>query len=353
MRVELSEESLQDLLYISNGVFAPLNGFMGKEEFYSVVSDMCLPSGDTWTIPITLDASEEICRSAYLAGSALLSYKGKIVAELEGAEIFKIEPKDIEAVYGTSSTEHPGVRKELERSTWRIGGRVRLIDASLLDDVLSPAHTKKVFREKGFKTVAGFQTRNAIHRAHEYLQRIALEVCDGLFINPIVGWKKRGDFTEEAVLTGYRRMIEEFYPSERVYFAGLRTQMRYAGPREAIFHAIIRRNLGCTHFIIGRDHAGVGDFYGLYAAHELARKIEDRGNLGIELLLLNGPYYCERCGQVATDKTCGHDEKYRIPISGTKMRERLMAGELPDERFMRPEISKAILDLGKDNIFIR
>lgn len=350
--VEISEESLQDMLYLCNDVFAPLQGFMRKEEYLGVVHGMRLPSGDTWTIPITLDAGEGICRDACSAGRLLLSYQGKIVAGMEELEAFKIAPEDVEAVYGTSSMGHPGVKKELERSPWRIGGRVLLRDASLLEGVLSPMHTKKIFLEKGFATVAGFQTRNAIHRAHEHLQRIALELCDGLFINPIVGWKKKGDFTEEAVLAGYRRMIDEFYPKERVHFEGLRTQMRYAGPREAIFHAIIRRNLGCTHFIIGRDHAGVGDFYGLYAAHALAREIQARGNLGIELLLLHGPYYCEKCGQVVTDKTCGHGEECHVPISGTRMRECLMEGRLPDARFMRPEISQAILSVGRDRIFI-
>ena len=217
---------------------------------------------------------------------------------------------------------------------------------------LSPSNTKTVFSTKGFHTVCGFQTSNVIHRAHEYLQRTALEICDGLFINPIIGWKKIGDFTENAVMVGYKKMIEEFYPAQRIHFEGLRTQMRYAGPREAIFHAIIRRNLGCTHFIIGRDHAGVGNFYSLYAAHELARKIEARGNLGIKLLLLHGPYYCYKCGQVVTDKTCGHDEIYHVAISGTKIRECFKRGDIPDENFMRPEISQAILALGSERIFI-
>lgn len=177
-----------------------------------------------------------------------------------------------------------------------------LVDRSLLKDVLDPSVTRKIFADNGWSTIAGFQTRNPIHRAHEHLQRTAMDVCDGLFINPIIGWKKKGDFTQEAVTAAYERMIKEFYPENSVYMAGLKTQMRYAGPREAVFHAMIRRNLGCTHFIIGRDHAGVGGFYGAYDAHSLARRLAAEHDLGIKLLLMHEPYYCKKCGMVVTEK---------------------------------------------------
>ena len=170
-------------------------------------------------------------------------------------------------------------------------------------DSLKPSETKMLFDSRKWKTIVGFQTRNPIHKAHEYLQRLGLEMCDGLFINPLVGWKKSGDFTQEAVMAAYEVMIERFYPSDRVYLAGLKTQMRYAGPREAIFHALIRRNLGCTHFIIGRDHAGVGNFYGEYDAHKLASELISKYDLGIELVLTREPYYCEACKEIVTDKS--------------------------------------------------
>lgn len=350
---EISEENLQDLLYIENGLFYPLKGFMGHDEFRAVVDEMKLLDGSTWSIPITLDVDEltynEALKSRYLD----IKYKKEIVAFMSITDGFKINIEDLEKVFCTKSLEHPGVKKEMERYPFRLGGKITLLKRELLENQLNPEKTREEFRKRNLKTVAGFQTRNAIHRAHEYLQRTALEVCDGLFINPIIGWKKKGDFTEEAVMAAYKKMVEDFYPQNRVYFEGLRTQMRYAGPREAIFHAIIRRNLGCTHFIIGRDHAGVGGFYELYAAHELARKIIARGDLGIELLLLHGPYYCNKCQQIVTGKTCCHSEHDRISISGTKIRKWFETGEAPDCRFMRQEVSTAILALGKDRIFIK
>lgn len=349
---EISEENLQDMLYMENGVLAPLRGFMGSADYRAVVDDMRLSSGETWTMPITLDVEEETYREALSSGFLVIHFHGRRVASMSVSDGFSVSDSDLQKIFGTDSLKHPGVRKEKERSPLRLGGKIVLEDKRLLFGQLSPAKTKRVFAERGFRTVVGFQTRNAVHRAHEYLQRTALEVCDGLFINPVVGWKKKGDFTEEAVNAAYQALTEEFFPAKRVYYEGLRTQMRYAGPREAIFHAVIRRNLGCTHFIIGRDHAGVGDFYGLYEAHELARKIVARGDLGIELLLLHGPCYCEICEQVVTDKTCCHSREHHVSISGTKIRKALEQGSFPDERLMRPEISRAILAVGKENIFI-
>ena len=212
---------------------------------------------------------------------------------------------------------------------------------------MKPEETKIFFKEKGWNTIVGFQTRNPIHKAHEHIQRLGLEVCDGLFINPITGWKKKGDFTQEAVIAAYSEMMKAFYPADRVYMAGLKTQMRYAGPREAIFHAIIRRNLGCTHFIIGRDHAGVSGYYGAYDAHDLARKLSTEHDLGIELLLTREPYYCKKCKQVVTDKPCSHYATDRVEISGTIIRKYIADGNIPDEIMMRQEIFDAILGCGK------
>ena len=349
-RVEINEETLQDLVYIANGVFFPLNGFMTQDEYQGVVYESVLPAGDVWTIPITLDVREDIAASATKAGIIELCFEGQNVAYIESPKSFSITDEEIAKVYGTDSTEHPGVRKENERSRIRLGGKIFLTCENILDGALNPEHTKNIFKKKGWNTVVGFQTRNPIHKAHEYIQRLGLETCDGLFVNPITGWKKKGDFSEEAVMAAYTTMLREFYPEQRVYMAGLRTQMRYAGPREAIFHALIRRNLGCTHFIIGRDHAGVGGYYGIYEAHSFARMITERHDIGIKLLLTREPYYCNKCKQIVTDNTCGHYDTDRVEISGTIIRKYISDGFMPDEIMMRREIFEAIVKCG--NVFV-
>ena len=352
LQVEIAEETLQDALYLVNGLFAPLEGFMNEADYQSVVGQMRLADGAVWTIPLTLDVPESVYRAVDKQPEVVLTYGQQAVAYLEVESRFEVGKEELVQVFATEDEKHPGLRKELGRYPYRLGGKVTLADASLLEGVLSPKQTKALFREKGWRTVAGFQTRNAIHRAHEHLQRTALEICDGLFINPLIGWKKSGDFTQAAVKAAYHTMTEQFYPKDKVHLDFLKTQMRYAGPREAIFHAIIRRNLGCTHFIIGRDHAGVGGYYGDYDAHRLAREILQKGDLGIELLLLREPYYCQKCGQIVTDKHCGHAEADKIHISGTNIRQCLSQGRIPDERLMRPEIAQALIELGKDQIFI-
>ncbi len=279
-----------------------------------------------------------------------LAFRGRRVASIKVEDIFETHDSDWEQVFRTADIAHPGVRKEKEKSSLRIGGETTLLDKSLLNDALKPSETKAIFAERGWKTIVGFQTRNPIHKAHEYIQRLGLEICDGLFINPIVGWKKNGDFSQAAVMAAYEVMIDRFYPKNRVYLAGLKTQMRYAGPREAIFHAIIRRNLGCTHFIIGRDHAGVGGYYGEYDAHKFAMQIEKEHDIGIQLLLTREPYFCNRCGQIVTDRTCNHYLTDRVPISGTEIRKYISNRTMPDETMMRREVLEAILNCG--DIFV-
>lgn len=345
MTVTINEETLQDIINIETGLLAPLTGFMGEEDFRGVVDRCRLADGRVFPLPITLDVPPEQFEAIHLGDTLTLTYGGAPVAELRAESKFHMTDGDIEAVFRTLEDAHPGVRKERERWACRVGGPVRLTDRSLLADALKPEDTKRVFAERGWKTVVGFQTRNPIHKAHEHIQRIGLEVCDGLFINPIVGWKKTGDFTQEAVMAAYRRMIEEFYPQDQVHIAGLKTQMRYAGPREAVFHAIIRRNLGCTHFIIGRDHAGVGGYYGAYDAHALARELEQ--DLGIQLLLTREPYFCKKCGQIVTDKHCSHYHTHRVEISGTIIRKYISDGYIPDEIMLRKEIFDAILSCGQ------
>lgn len=350
MNVAITEEILQDIINIETGLLYPLTGFMEEMDFRGVVDNYKLADGQVFTIPVTLDVPEEIWYELQTGEILSLDIHGKAVAEIEVKSKFEMLEGDIKAIFKTLEEAHPGVLKEKMRSPFRVGGPTKLLDKAYLQDALKPERTKQIFMEKGWKTVVGFQTRNPIHKAHEHLQRAGLEICDGLFINPIVGWKKKGDFTEEAVVAGYFAMKDSFYPENRIYINGLKTQMRYAGPREAIFHAIIRRNLGCTHFIIGRDHAGVGGYYGAYEAHELSKKLLEENDLGIELLLMREPYYCEKCGQIVTDKHCAHYDSHRVEISGTIIRQYISDGYIPDEIMMRKEVFNAILSCGK--IFI-
>ncbi len=342
LQVIIDEETLQDIINIETGLLYPLDGFMREEDFRSVIDHYTLFDGQVFTIPVTLDVPKDIYDQISAEITLDLLINGECVAQILAESKFIMTDGDINKVFGTLEDAHPGVSKEKKRSAYRVGGKTRLIKKELLEDALKPEETKRIFKEKGWKTIVGFQTRNPIHKAHEHIQRLGLEICDGLFINPIVGWKKKGDFTQEAVISAYERMIDEFYPRDRVYMAGLKTQMRYAGPREAVFHAIIRRNLGCTHFIIGRDHAGVGGYYGAYDAHVLARNIVSDHELGIKLLLTREPYYCTKCKQIVTDHTCSHYNTHRVEISGTIIRKYVSEGHIPNEIMLRGEIFDAI-----------
>jgi len=315
---------------------------MDSKDYKSVVNDMHLASGEVFTIPITLEVDN---LDVIKKDKAELVYKGKAIGEIEIEDVFKIEKNDILKVFKTLDINHPGVAKELKRSKFRVGGKTKLLDKSLLRNTLNPSEIKKLFSKH--KTIAGFQTRNIPHRAHEYLHRLALEFCDALFINPLVGWKKKGDFSEKAVVNGYKALIENYYTNLNVYFDLLKTPMRYAGPREAIFHAIIRKNLGCTHFIIGRDHAGVGNYYGKYEAQELAKKLQK--DLDIKILTFKEPFYCPKCEQIVSENCCGHKEIKRI--SGTKIREMLKNGNIPPKEFIRKEVAGAVINL-KEEMFV-
>ncbi|MDR0221680.1 MAG: sulfate adenylyltransferase [Lachnospiraceae bacterium] len=344
-RVNLDEETLQDLINIETGLFAPLGGFMDSADFRSVIDRMCLADRSPWTIPVTMDISKDIYRQAQKGDTLELVFGDRPVGTMVLSDCYAVTDEDICQTFKTLEDSHPGVAKERKRSPYRAGGPTRVTDPAILTDALKPAETKADFARNGWRRVTGFQTRNPIHNAHEYLQRTALALSDAIFINPITGWKKSGDFTEEAVNAAYEKMMADFYPPGRVYYRGLKTQMRYAGPREAVFHALIRRNLGCTHFIVGRDHAGVGGFYGPYEAHELVRGMAGRFDLGIEILLFNEPYHCTQCGYVVTNKTCRHEDSHRVEISGTIIRDCLHKREIPDAILMRPEISAEIIKL--------
>lgn len=345
----IDNDTCLEVYNIGQGVFTPLKGFMDSADYKNVVGNMRLDNGLPWSIPVTLDIPEDRAGGFIKADKAILKNKNnEPVAELVIEDVYKVDfANDIAKIFGTNKKAHPGVHKETSRSPFRVGGPIKVLkyeDYFFPQYSLSPMDAKKKFKEKGWKTIVGFQTRNPIHRAHEYLQRIGMEIADGIFIHPLIGWKKADDFSPIAVVKSYEKMLESFYPKNKAIFAVLKTPMRYAGPREAIFHAIIRRNYGCTHFIVGRDHAGVGNYYGKYAAHELSSKFDD---LGIEILKLSGPYYCQKCEGIVTENTCPHEEEYTLAVSGTKVRSLFLSGKRPPEEYMRREISDVLIKLGK------
>jgi sulfate adenylyltransferase len=341
--LQVDTDSLLDIENIAVGTFSPLKGFMTKEELLSVAHNMTLPNGIVWTIPILLQLREEPKIGGRIA---IKDGKGQVKAVLDVKEVYKIDPKKIaRLVWGTESDEHPGVRLFYSKGEWAVGGEVWLLEKTnfpFREWLLEPEETRKVFEYRGWKSVVGFQTRNAPHRAHEYLQRIGLEVADGLFINPVLGWRKSDDFDPQTVLVAYEHLINNYYPSHRVLLSGLATAMRYAGPREAVFHAIIRKNFGCTHFIVGRDHAGVGDFYDPYDAHRIFDRLPS--SIDIEIIKVSAVFYCKECGCMASEKSCGHDESKRVYVSMTKIRSMLREGKTPPEEMIRKDVAELLME---------
>lgn len=347
MAIQLRRDQYLELEKLGIGAFMPVINFMGKEEFDSVVLRMRLPSGEPFSLPIVLDVTQDIAEQAVKASAIDLIYLGVTVGQVLSPKIYTCDKTSVAArLFGTADAAHPGVDRFYHSGDWFVSGETRLlvrVDVGLSQYELTPAESRQAFAVRGWKTVVGFQTRNVPHRAHEYLQRVALEHVDGLFIQPLVGQKKIGDYTPEAVLNGYQALLDDFYRKDRVMLGVLSTSMRYAGPREALFHALIRRNYGCTHFIVGRDHAGVGGYYEKYGAHDLLRTFE--GELGIEIMYLHGPYHCEICDGIVTEHTCPHftgDSKYVSEISGTLMRQILSSGDCPNTKYIRPEIVAAV-----------
>jgi sulfate adenylyltransferase len=343
----LNRSQYLELEKLALGVFRPLGGFMNEDEFTGVVARMRLPSEAPFTLPVVLDIDADAARRLKGRPSVSLVFGNEEVGRLAPESIFTCDKDAVSRqVFGTAEPAHPGVRFFQKGGDHFVGGPVELkrrasFDVSAWE--LGPDQTRAEFARRGWKTVVGFQTRNVPHRAHEYLQRVALEIADGLFIQPLIGRKKRGDYTPASIVAGYRALIGRFLPESRVLMGVLTTTMRYAGPREAVFHAIIRRNYGCTHFIVGRDHAGVGNYYGLYDAHALVRRFD--GELGIDVLCLSGPYHCRICDGIVTERTCPHEttapEAVRH-ISGTDIRATLVGGTTPDPRLFRPEVLAAV-----------
>jgi sulfate adenylyltransferase len=340
-----NEETLVDAANIAAGILSPVEGFFGEDELISVLNDRRLPDDTPWTIPVLLDISENESADLMEGDECLITdTQHNITALLHIEEKYEFNRKKIaEKVYGTTDTSHPGVARTLNLENVFLCGKVDLVkeESSSFDRFkLSPAETRILFREKGWRTIVGFQTRNPPHLGHEWIQRTALTFADGVFINPLIGKKKKGDFKNELILESYDRLIKDFFLRERAVLSILRTDMKYAGPREAIHHAIMRKNFGCTHFIIGRDHAGVGSFYEPYAAQDMFEEFPD---LGIVPMFFSSFFHCRKCGGIANEKTCPHEDKYHTKFTGTAIRECIVKGDCPQREIMREEIAEILL----------
>ena len=343
-RVQMDERTTSDLVMIAIGGFSPLTGFMEQVDYESVVESMYLSNGLPWSIPITLSVPEEV--AAPLQEGTLVRLdapSGRFVGVLELTQKYTYnKQKEAINVYRTDEEKHPGVKVVYAQGNVNLAGSVWLLerDAHPLFPTyqIDPAVSRTMFREKGWKTIVGFQTRNPIHRAHEYIIKCALETVDGLFLHPLVGATKEDDIAADVRMRCYEIMLEHYFPNDRVILAINPAAMRYAGPREAIFHALVRKNYGCTHFIVGRDHAGVGDYYGTYDAQHIFNEFDPQA-LGILPMKFEHAFYCTRTQSMATTKTSPSSPQERIHLSGTKVREMLRKGELPPPEFSRPEVA--------------
>ena len=346
--IKLDDRQMADLDLIAVGAFSPLEGFIGKADYDSVLQNMRLSSGLPFSIPITLAVEESEAAKLTEGEDVLLQDgSGKTVGVLHLEEKYKQDKeKEARLVYRTTDTDHPGVKYLQDTGDILLGGKISLLERAPVvfgEYAFDPAESRAKFKENGWRRVVGFQTRNPVHRAHEYIQKCALEAVDGLFLHPIVGATKDDDIPADVRMNCYNVLLDNYYPKNRVVLGTLPAAMRYAGPREAIFHAIVRKNYGCTHFIVGRDHAGVGNYYGSFDAHAIFDEFEE-GELGITPLFFDYTFYCKHCGGMASYKSCPHDSSEHISLSGTKVREMLKEGKLPPAEFSRPEVAQILID---------
>ncbi|MBA2563916.1 MAG: sulfate adenylyltransferase [Gemmatimonadetes bacterium] len=345
-RLRLAPHQLSDAVLIANGAFSPLTGFLGERDYASVVEDMRLDTGVLWPIPVTLTVQDETAAALGDGIVILEGPEGETVGWMEVTERYRIDPlREAGRVYGTEDAAHPGVARLLRSGTLNLAGPIRLlrdaIPAPYPGYPSEPMESRAIFAERGWRTVVGFQTRNPIHRAHEYIQKCALEMVDGLFLHPLVGETRAEDIPADVRMRCYEALLDNYYPAGRTVMGVYPAAMRYAGPREAIFHALARKNYGCTHFIVGRDHAGVGSYYGTYAAQEIFHDIP-AADLGIVPLFFDNTFWCRTCGHMASEKTCPHPKDRHVSLSGTQVRQKLSAGEdLPSE-FSRREIAEIL-----------
>ena len=342
--LRVDSRTVADLELIATGAYSPLTGFMGLADYQRVLHEMRLADGLPWSLPITLRVTDaRTVRDTV----ALEAPDGGTVALLEVREVFThSKEEEAQLAYGTTDPKHPGVAQLYGQGDFLVGGDIRLLRRTapaFPELALDPADTRRAFAERGWRTVVGFQTRNPVHRAHEYIQKAALETVDGLLLHPLLGPTKDDDVPAAVRVKSYRVLLERYYPRDRVLLAGFPAAMRYAGPREAVFHALVRKNYGCTHFIVGRDHAGVGSYYGSYDAQRIFDRFAP-AELGIHPICFEHTFYCQRCAGMASPKTCPHDAESHVTLSGTKVRELLRSGMLPPPEFSRPEVGQVLAD---------
>jgi sulfate adenylyltransferase len=353
--IRLSARSQSDVELLGVGGYSPLDGFMTEPGYRSVVSDMHLASGLPWPMPITIAVSTEEARGIDDGSEiALANESGRVLAVMQVAQKFGYDKRtEAREVYRTEDEAHPGVAAVYAQGDVLLGGPVRVLELPPHDDFaqyrLTPAQTRAAFAERGWRTVVGFQTRNPVHRAHEYIQKCALEIVDGLLLHPLVGETKPDDIPADVRMRCYEVLLENYYPLDRVLLSVNPAAMRYAGPREAIFHALVRKNYGCTHFIVGRDHAGVGSYYGTFDAQRIFEEFAP-GELGITPLMFDHTFFCRRCDEMASVKTCPHDGKSRVTLSGTQVREMLMGGIAPPIEFSRPEVARVLIEAMQERV---
>jgi sulfate adenylyltransferase len=347
-KVSIGRRELSDLEMMAVGALSPLRGFMGEKEYRSVLEQMHLPDGLPWTIPVTLSIDGDEAKRIGGASRVALLSAGHPVAVLEVEQVYRRDREaEAASVFRTTDLEHPGVKALHAAGEYVVAGPVRVIGlpghTTFQQYRLTPAETRQAFSDRGWRTVVGFQTRNPVHRAHEYLQKCAMEIVDGLLLHPLVGETKEDDVPAEVRMRCYEILFENYYPKDRAMMSVFPAAMRYAGPKEAIWHAICRKNYGCTHFIVGRDHAGVGTYYGTYDAQRIFEDFEP-GELGITPLFFEHSFFCRKCDQMASPKTCPHGDDDRVILSGTKVREMLRAGKKPPKDFSRPEVAEILIE---------
>ena len=347
-KVHLSSRQVSDLLMLAIGGYSPLDGFLNEADYTSVRDRMRLVNGVVWPIPITLAVSRDEADGLRVPAEVSLYDDDHLLGILHVTEKFTYDKeREAQAVYGTTDRAHPGVAALLAQGDWLLAGPISLLNRprnlSFQRYRLDPSETRSVFSERGWRRVVAFQTRNPVHRAHEYIQKCALEIADGLLLHPLVGDTKSDDVPADVRMRSYEEILAKYYPASRTVLSVMPAAMRYAGPREAVFHALIRKNYGCSHFIVGRDHAGVGNYYGTYDAHYIFDEF-DPSELGITPLFFDHTFYCRTCGAMASAKTCPHESTNHVVLSGTKVRELLTAGELLPVEFSRPEVARVLSD---------